>query len=57
MPLTTVGVDIAKNVIQLHYVDAETGEIINKPVKWVVFLEQFANRAPCLIGMDAGHID
>jgi transposase len=53
MPLTTVGVDIAKNVIQLHYVDAETGEIINKPVKRAVFLEQFANRAPCLIGMEA----
>jgi transposase len=53
MNLTTVGVDIAKNVIQLHYIDAETGEIINKPVKRAVFLEQFANRAPCLIGMEA----
>ncbi|OXC80725.1 IS110 family transposase [Caballeronia sordidicola] len=53
MPLTTVGVDIAKNVIQLHYIDAETGEIINKPIKRAVFLEQFANRAPCLIGMEA----
>jgi hypothetical protein len=38
MPLTTVGVDIAKNVIQLHYIDAETGEIINKPIKRAVFL-------------------
>lgn len=53
MPLTTVGVDIAKNVIQLHYIDAETGEIINKPIKRAAFLEQFANRAPCLIGMEA----
>jgi hypothetical protein len=25
-----VGVDLAKNVIQLHYIDAETGEIVNK---------------------------
>ena len=53
MPSTTVGVDIAKNVIQLHYIDAETGEIINKPIKRAAFLEQFANRAPCLIGMEA----
>jgi hypothetical protein len=28
---TTVGVDIAKNVIQVHKVDRETGEIINTP--------------------------
>ena len=26
---TTVGVDIAKNVFQLHWVDAGTGEIVN----------------------------
>ncbi|HDR9504588.1 TPA: IS110 family transposase, partial [Burkholderia cepacia] len=49
----TVGADIAKNVMQLHYIDAETGEIVNKPVKRAVFLEHFANRAPCLIGMEA----
>ncbi|MGT0250584.1 IS110 family transposase [Burkholderia pyrrocinia] len=48
-----VGADIAKNVTQLHYIDAETGEIVNKPVKRAVFLEHFANRAPCLIGMEA----
>ncbi|WP_081623975.1 IS110 family transposase, partial [Cupriavidus sp. UYPR2.512] len=48
-----VGVDIAKNVFQLHYVDQETGEIVNKPIKRAKFLEHFANRAPCLIGMEA----
>ncbi|SEU48428.1 Transposase [Burkholderia cepacia] len=48
-----VGADIAKNVMQLHYIDAETGEIVNKPVKRAAFLEHFANRAPCLIGMEA----
>nr|WP_253958996.1 IS110 family transposase [Paraburkholderia fungorum] len=49
----TVGVDIAKSVMQLHWVEAETGEIINKPVKRGAFLEHFANRTPCLIGMEA----
>jgi transposase len=53
MKLTTVGVDIAKNVIQLHYIDAETGEIVNRPVKRATFLEHFSNRSPCLIGMEA----
>jgi transposase len=53
MKYTTVGVDIAKSVFQLHWVDVETGEIISKQVKRAVFLEQFANREPCLIGMEA----
>jgi transposase len=48
-----VGIDIAKNVFQVHYVDAGTGEIVNKPIKRAAFLEHFANRAPCLIGMEA----
>jgi len=53
MNLTPVGIDIAKSVFQLHYVDAETGEIVNRPIKRSRFLEYFANRAPCLIGMEA----
>ena len=53
MKHTTVGVDIAKNVFQLHWVDAGTGEIMNKQMKRAAFLEHFANRAPCLIGMEA----
>ena len=53
MPLTPVGIDIAKAVFQVHYVDPETGEIVNKQIKRAKFLEYFANRAPCLIGMEA----
>jgi len=49
----TVGVDIAKSVFQLHWVDAETGEIVSRQIKRAVFLEHFANMAPCLIGMEA----
>jgi len=48
-----VGVDIAKQVFQVHYVDRATGEIVNKPLKRAKFLEHFANRARCLIGMEA----
>jgi transposase len=50
---TAVGVDIAKNVFQVHYVDQESGEVVNKPIKRQKFLEHFANRASCLIGMEA----
>jgi transposase len=47
------GVDTAKNVFQVYSVDPETGEVFNKQVKRAKFLEYFANRVPCLIGMEA----
>ncbi|USX06616.1 IS110 family transposase [Paraburkholderia fungorum] len=50
---TAVGVDIAKSVFQVHWVDPYTGEVVNKAVKRDKFLEYFANRAPCVIGMEA----
>jgi transposase len=52
-PTTYYGVDLAKNVFQLHWVDPETGEVSNKQIKRAKFLEHFANRAPCMIGMEA----
>jgi transposase len=53
MKLTPVGIDIAKLIFQVHYVDEETGEIVNQPIKRAKFLEFFANRTACLIGMEA----
>ncbi len=49
----TAGVDIAKRVFQLHWIDVETGEIMSVQLKREKFLEHFANRAGCLIGMEA----
>jgi transposase len=37
----------------VHYVDEQTGEVVNKSIRRAHFLEHFANRAPCLIGMEA----
>jgi len=54
MKHTVVGVDIAKHVFQLYWVERETGEIVNLSLKRERFLAHFANRAPCLIGMEAG---
>jgi transposase len=51
--MTPVGIDIAKDVFQVHYVDERTGEIVSKQLKRAKFLEFFANRAACLIGMEA----
>jgi transposase len=48
-----VGLDIAKQVFQLHTVDMETGEIINKQIKRAKVLEHFVNKPPCLISIEA----
>lgn len=50
---TVYGVDIAKSVFQLHWVDQETGEVVSKQIKRAKFLDHFANRSTCLIGMEA----
>ncbi len=47
-----IGVDIAKRVFQLHWVE-ESGEIKSVQVRREKFLEHFANRALCLVGMEA----
>ena len=48
-----VGVDTAKNVFQVYTMDKDTGEVISKQLKRAQFLQWFANRTPCLIGMEA----
>ena len=48
-----VGVDTAKRVFQLYWVDMETGEIVDLRLTRSRFLEHFANRAPCLVAMEA----
>ena len=48
-----VGVDIAKQVFQVHHDDAETGEVVNKAIKRAALLGYFTNRLPCKIGMEA----
>jgi transposase len=53
MKLNVVGGDVAKRVLQLHWVEADQGEIVSVQLKRERFLEHFANRAACLIGMEA----
>ena len=48
-----IGVDTAKRVFQLHWVDMETGEIVDLKLTRAKFLEHFANLAPCVVAMEA----
>ena len=49
---TVVGIDITKRVFQLHWVERATGEVVSLQLKRDDFLEHFANRQPCLKGME-----
>ncbi|EEP0998033.1 IS110 family transposase [Salmonella enterica] len=53
MKYTPVGVDIAKHLIQVHFIYEDTGEVVDKQLRSRDFLEYFSNRKPCLIGMEA----
>ncbi len=53
MEITTYGLDLAKSVMQLHWVDMETGEIHRKQLKRRRLLEFFANRQPGVVAMEA----
>jgi transposase len=53
MDRTTYGLDIAKNVMQLHWVEAETGEIGRKKLARAKLAEYFAQRLPARVVMEA----
>jgi transposase len=53
MKYTPVGVDIAKHLIQVHFVNEYTGELVDKQLRSKDFLTFFSNREPCLVGMEA----
>lgn len=53
MKYTPVGVDIAKHLMQVHFIDEHSSEVIDKQIKRDALLEYFSNREPWLIGMEA----
>ncbi|WP_248431045.1 IS110 family transposase [Escherichia coli] len=53
MKYTPVGVDIAKHVIQIHFINEHTGEVVDKQLRRRDFLTFFGNRESCMIGMEA----
>ena len=53
MNVTTVGIDLAKNVFQVHGVNEHGKTVLRKQLKRHQVAEFFANMPPCLIGMEA----
>lgn len=53
MQISTIGVDIAKSVFQVHGVDAQGKVVVVRQLRRKQVLEFFAKLPPCLIGMEA----
>lgn len=53
MKITTVGMDLAKNLIAVHGVDERGQTVLKKALKRGQVAPFFANLGPCLIGLEA----
>ncbi len=51
--VTTIGLDLAKNVFQVHGVDASGGVVIRKPLRRRQVMPFFGKLTPCSIGVEA----
>lgn len=49
----TIGVDLAKNVFQVHGVDSEGGVVFRRQLRRAQLLPFFKKQPPCLVGMEA----
>jgi transposase len=53
MQITTIGLDIAKNVFQVHGTDCDEQVVVRKQLRRRQVLEFFQAQPPCLVGMEA----
>jgi len=53
MKITTVGIDLAKNVFQVHALDERGRAVLRKQLRRDQLAGFFVNLPPCLIGMEA----
>jgi transposase len=53
MKITTVGIDLAKNLFQVHGVDERGKPVLGKQLRRGQLAQFFVNLPPCLIGMEA----
>ena len=53
MQITTIGLDIAKNVFQVHGVDLEENVVVRKRLRRGQVIAFFEALTPCLVGMEA----
>ena len=53
MQITTIGLDLAKHVFQVHGVDEDEGVVEKRRLRRGQVLSYFAKLRPCLVGMEA----
>jgi transposase len=53
MQVTTIGLDIAKNVFQVHAVDRDEKVVVRKQLRRGQVLQFFQELPPCLVGLEA----
>ena len=53
MEITTVGLDLAKNVFQVHAIDEAGDVVVRKALRRRQMIPFFSKLEPCLIGMEA----
>ena len=53
MEISTIGLDLAKNVFQVHAVDALGNVVIRRAIRRWQVLPLFAKLGPCLVGIEA----
>jgi transposase len=53
MQITTVGLDIAKNVFQVHGIDSDEKVVIRKQLRRSQVIRFFQDLSPCLVGLEA----
>jgi len=53
MHIATIGLDLAKNVFQIHGIDADGDAVVRRRLRRSQVFEFFAGLEPCLIGMEA----
>ena len=53
MEITTIGLDLAKSVFQLHTVDANGDVVWRKKLRRTALLDALAKIPPCLVGIEA----
>ncbi len=53
MQITTIGLDIAKNVFQVHGIDSNETVVVRKQLRRGKLIAFFETLAPCLVGIEA----
>ena len=53
MKVTTIGLDLAKNVFQVHGADAAGTPVLRKQLRRAQMAEFFAQQPPCVVAMEA----